>query len=84
LNLDCVDFLALPLQVASGGDPDGTLDFYAVHGYALWIDDKRDYMLNMFRHPKDHWQVDKPILVGEHWDQVRREGLRGLGLLLSQ
>jgi hypothetical protein len=61
----------LTRQVASGGDPDGTLDFYAVHGYAIWDEHERDSLVNMFRHPKDHWKVDKPILVGEHWDQVR-------------
>jgi hypothetical protein len=59
------------LQVAAGGDPLGTLDFYAVHGYAIWDENERDSMINMFIHPKSHWGTDKPILVGEHWEQVR-------------
>lgn len=59
-------------QVAAGGDPDGTLDFYAVHGYAIWDEPERDWLVNMFRRPKSYFQVaDKPILVGEHWEQVR-------------
>lgn len=58
-------------QVAAGGDPDGTLDFYAVHGYAIWNEGPRDRLINMFLNPKSHWKVDKPILVGEHWEQVR-------------
>lgn len=58
------------LQIASGGDPDGYLDFYAVHGYPIWNEPVRDMLINMFRHPKAHWNVSKPILVGEHWEQV--------------
>lgn len=60
-----------PFQVAAGGDPDGTLDFYAVHGYAIWDEAERDSLINMFRNPYSHWKVNKPILVGEHWEQVR-------------
>lgn len=64
--------LACCTQVAAGGDPDGTLDFYAVHGYAIWDEPERDHLVNMFRRPKSDFQVaDKPILVGEHWEQVR-------------
>jgi hypothetical protein len=63
---------AVHLQVAAGGDPAGTLDFYAVHGYAIWDEHERDWLVNMFRRPKSDFQVaDKPILVGEHWEQVR-------------
>jgi hypothetical protein len=58
------------VQVASGGDPDGYLDFYAVHGYPIWDEPVRDSLINMFRHGKTHWNVSKPILVGEHWEQV--------------
>jgi hypothetical protein len=30
----------------------------------------RDTNINMFLHPKAHWRNPKPILVGEHWEQV--------------
>ncbi len=56
--------------VAAGGDPLGTLDFYQVHGYPEWSDVEKDGVLNMFKYPKKHWKLDKPLIVGEHWNIV--------------
>jgi hypothetical protein len=66
--------LLLLLQVAAGGDPQGTLDFYSVHGYPIWGEPKRDVDINMFTNPKSHWCLDKPVIVGEHWDEVLSTG----------
>ncbi|HYX36422.1 MAG TPA: hypothetical protein VE954_25225 [Oligoflexus sp.] len=56
--------------VAAGGDPLGTLDFYQVHGYPEWSDAVKDGVLNMFKYPKRHWNLDKPLVVGEHWNII--------------
>ncbi len=56
--------------VAAGGDPLGTLDFYQVHGYPEWSDVEKDGVLNMFKYPKKHWKLDKPLIVGEHWNII--------------
>jgi hypothetical protein len=61
-------------QVAAGGDPQGTLDFYSVHGYPIWGEPQRDIDINMFTNPKSHWCLDKPVVVGEHWDEVLPNG----------
>jgi hypothetical protein len=53
--------------IAAGGDPQGVLDFYQVHGYPEWSDFEKDGLINMFKHPKAHWKLDKPLVVGEHW-----------------
>jgi hypothetical protein len=72
-------------QVAAGGDPQGTLDFYSVHGYPLWDDAQRDRNFNMFVRPKSDFLVDKPIIVGEHWEQVgQRCGACGRGHVRQQ
>jgi len=46
--------------IASGGDPDGYLDFYSVH-YYNWADTD----LSPFHHPKSYWNLDKALVVGE-------------------
>jgi hypothetical protein len=56
--------------VAAGGDPLGTLDFYQVHGYPEWSDVEKDGVLNMFKYPKKHWNLNKPLIVGEHWNII--------------
>lgn len=56
--------------IAAGGDPLGTLDFYQVHGYPEWSDVEKDGVLNMFKYPKKHWKLDKPLVVGEHWNII--------------
>jgi hypothetical protein len=56
--------------IAAGGDPLGTLDFYQVHGYPEWSDAEKDGLLNMFKYPKKHWKLDKPLVVGEHWNII--------------
>ncbi len=56
--------------VAAGGDAKGTLDFYQVHGYPEWNDVAKDGLYNMFKYPKAHWRLDKPLVVGEHWSLV--------------
>ncbi|HET9240799.1 MAG TPA: hypothetical protein VFO10_26275 [Oligoflexus sp.] len=56
--------------IAAGGDPLGTLDFYQVHGYPEWSDVDKDGVLNMFKYPKKHWKLNKPLIVGEHWNII--------------
>ncbi len=56
--------------IAAGGDPQGTLDFYQVHGYPEWNDAEKDADVNMFKLGKAHWQLDKPLIVGEHWNII--------------
>jgi len=46
--------------IASGGDPDGTLDFYTVH-YYTWFGTG----LSPFHHPFSRWNLDKPLVVAE-------------------
>ncbi|MGH7492071.1 MAG: discoidin domain-containing protein [bacterium] len=49
-----------PRLIAAGGDADGTLDFYSVH-YWNWM----QASISSFHHPASHWNLDKPIAVGE-------------------
>jgi hypothetical protein len=49
-----------PRLIAAGGDADGTLDFYSVH-YWNWMQET----ISSFHHPASHWNLDKPIVVGE-------------------
>lgn len=56
--------------IAAGGDVRGTLDFYQVHGYPDWNDASKDAEINMFKLPKSNWQLDKPLIVGEHWSII--------------
>lgn len=66
--------LLLLLQVAAGGDPQGVLDFYSVHGYPIWGEPKRDVDISMFLNPKSRWCLDKSVVVGEHWSEVLSTG----------
>lgn len=61
----------LVLQISAGGDRDGVLDLYSVHGYPIWGEPAQDANINMFMRPWSYWGLDKPVIVGEHWDQVR-------------
>jgi len=63
------------MQVSAGGDPLGTLDLFSVHGYPIWNEPVPDRNINMFLRPKAHWMLDKPVAVGEHWQQVCRVSL---------
>ena len=56
--------------IQAGGDPLGTMDFYQVHGYPEWNDQNQDKKINMFLNPKSKWKLDKPLIVGEHWNEV--------------
>jgi Glycosyl hydrolases family 2, TIM barrel domain len=47
--------------VAAGGDADGYLDFYMGHYYPEW----QDATLSPFHNPASHWNMDKPVLIGE-------------------
>lgn len=47
--------------IEAGGDPDGTLDFYQVHYYPEHFREDT----SPFHNPADHWELDKPILIGE-------------------
>ena len=46
--------------IAAGGDSDGTLDFYTTHYYE-WAGTAR----SPFHHDKDHWGLDKPLVIAE-------------------
>ena len=46
--------------IGVGGDPQGTLDFYSVH-YWNWMQES----ISSFHHHASHWNLDKPIVVGE-------------------
>ena len=47
--------------IAAGGDPDGTLDFYQVHYYPEYFDERT----SPFHHPASYWELDKPLVIGE-------------------
>ena len=47
--------------IAAGGDKDGTLDFYEVHYYPQYFDEKT----SPFHNPYSHWGLDKPLVVAE-------------------
>lgn len=57
--------------IAMGGDFLGILDFYQVHYYPRWYGEA----YSPFHNPASHWQLDKPILIGE----VQAKGLVDLG-----
>lgn len=46
--------------ISAGGDADGWLDFYTVH-YWNWMSGA----ISAFHNPATHWNLDKPIAVGE-------------------
>ncbi len=48
---------------ARGGDPDGYLDFYQMHYYAEHFNNS----YSPFHRPASHWELDKPIVIGETW-----------------
>lgn len=47
--------------IAAGGDPDGVLDFYMVHYYPQHFGAAE----SPFHNHASHWQLDRPILIGE-------------------
>lgn len=47
--------------IAAGGDSLGTLDFYQIHFYPEHFDETT----SPFHNPAGHWELDKPILIGE-------------------
>ncbi len=64
------NYYADDILTSAGHDPLGTLDFYQVHGYPDWSNVQVDEEINMFKSPKSHWNITKPLIVGEHWDIV--------------
>jgi len=50
--------------IDSGGDPDGTLDFYTVHYYS-WA----GTALSPFHHPFLYWNLTKPLAIAEFFMQ---------------
>jgi hypothetical protein len=46
--------------IAAGGDSAGILDFYMVHYY-----DWAGTTLSPFHHAVSHWELDKPLVIGE-------------------
>lgn len=49
------------LLVAAGGDSLGFLDFYQIHYFPEHFGND----LSPFHHPAAHWQLDKPVMIGE-------------------
>ncbi|HKK66740.1 MAG TPA: discoidin domain-containing protein [Bacteroidales bacterium] len=47
--------------IAAGGDIDGTLDFYMVHYYPEHFGTS----MSPFHNPASHWNLDKPVVIGE-------------------
>ncbi len=47
--------------IAAGGDAAGTLDFYSVHYYPEYFDERT----SPFHNPVTHWELDKPLVIGE-------------------
>lgn len=47
--------------IAAGGDSLGTLDFYQIHYYPEHFDERT----SPFHNPASHWELDKPVLIGE-------------------
>ncbi|KAG2440073.1 hypothetical protein HXX76_004187 [Chlamydomonas incerta] len=48
----------------------GTLDFYAPHGYPYWGHASVTRLISPFHVSARQYQLDKPALIGEFWDQV--------------
>lgn len=46
----------------AGGKIDGYLDFYMLHYYPEWYGEA----YSPFHNPAEHWQLDKPLLIGEY------------------
>ncbi|MBI5928802.1 MAG: discoidin domain-containing protein [Chloroflexi bacterium] len=57
--------------IEAGGDPDGTLDFYTVHYYPEYFDETT----SPFHNPYSHWELDKPLVIGE----FPAAGIKNLG-----
>ena len=51
-----------------GGKANGTLDFYQVHYYDNWGSVGGANSVSPFVYPASHWDLDKPIMIGEFWD----------------
>ncbi|ANQ52741.2 T9SS type A sorting domain-containing protein [Flammeovirga sp. MY04] len=48
--------------IAAGGDAEGILDYYQVHYYS-WA----GTTYSPFVHPASHWELDKPLMIGEFY-----------------
>jgi hypothetical protein len=57
--------------IEAGGDKRGTLDFYQFHYYPSQAGET----LSPFHNPASHWQLDKPVLIGE----FPAKGIRPIG-----
>ncbi|MEX2633275.1 MAG: cellulase family glycosylhydrolase, partial [Balneolales bacterium] len=51
--------------IAQGGEQNGTLDFYSVHYYPIHF----GTAYSPFHHDASYWGLDKPIVVGEFYNQ---------------
>ncbi len=47
--------------IEKGGDADGYLDFYMMHYYPAYEDER----FSPFHHPASYWGLDKPIVIAE-------------------
>jgi len=50
--------------IATGGDPQGTLDYYTVHYY-----DWQSTPISPFIHPYSTWQLTKPLVIAEFFPE---------------
>ncbi|MFP4164622.1 MAG: hypothetical protein ACLFQB_14035 [Chitinispirillaceae bacterium] len=60
-SFEYVDEYSDESLAAAGGDEDGYLDFYMGHYYPEWQDES----ISPFHNPASHWNMDRPILIGE-------------------
>jgi hypothetical protein len=63
-SLQNYDYYSDSRLIASGGDPDGVLDFFSVH-YYTGIDPSNPTSISPFHHPAVTWGLTKPIVVAE-------------------
>jgi len=58
------NYYADSLLIATGGDPEGILDFFSVHYYA-GINPSNPGSISPYSHSVTAWQLDKPVVVAE-------------------
>ncbi|MDG5817020.1 hypothetical protein QA601_18125 [Chitinispirillales bacterium ANBcel5] len=59
--------------INAGGDENGWLDFYMMHYYPEWYGEN----VSPFHNPASHWNMDRPVLIGEFMARGWTEGEQG-------